>query len=78
MPEVIKKGKELIRICPTNTLKIEFSIDAGETWKIRYMGNPTSPGAFLDLEEGGKDLVATSEKGIFTSKNKGKSWLKKG
>ncbi len=78
MPEVIKKGKELIRICPTNTMKIEFSMDAGEAWKLRYMGNPASPGNFLDLEDGGKELLATTDKGTFYSKNKGKSWLKRG
>lgn len=78
MPEVLKKGKELIRICPTNTLKIECSDDAGETWKLRYMGNPSGPGSFNNLEDGGKELLAATDNGSFYSKNKGKSWLKRG
>lgn len=78
MPEVLKKGKELIRICPTNSLKIECSKDAGETWSLRYMGNPAGPGNFLGLEDGGKEILGNTDKGTFFSKNKGKSWMRKG
>lgn len=77
MPQIIKKRNEHIRICPTNTLKIEFSVDGGETWKLRYMGNPAGPGGFLELEDGGKELLATTDNGSFYSKNKGKSWMRK-
>ncbi len=77
MSEVIKKGKELIRICPTNPMKIEYSSDAGETWNLRYMGNPANPGNFVELEDAGKEILGVSQKGTFYSKNKGKSWMKK-
>lgn len=77
MAQMIKKGKELIRICPTNILKIEYSVDEGETWVLRYMGNPASPGEFTDLADGGKELLAEGPKGSFYSKNKGKSWHKR-
>lgn len=77
MAQMIKKGKELIRICPTNALKIECSVDDGETWNLRYMGNPASPGEFTDLADGGKELLGEGPKGNFYSKNKGKSWHKR-
>lgn len=78
MPQVIKKGKEHLRICPNNTLKIEYSADGGESWNLRYMGNPAGPGSFTDLQDGGKEILATTDNGSFYSKNKGKSWLKRG
>lgn len=77
MAKEIKKGRELIRICEENTLKLEYSKDAGETWSSRYMGNPTQPGNFNSLSVNGKDLMGETDKGLFYSKNNGKSWYKK-
>jgi hypothetical protein len=73
----IKKGRELIRICVENNLKLEYSKDAGANWSNRYMGNPTLPGNFKDLSVSGKDLMGETDKGLFYSKNNGKSWYKK-
>lgn len=39
MPTIINRGKELIRINPTNSMKLEFSITNGRTWLLRYPGN---------------------------------------
>lgn len=35
MPTMINRGKELIRISPTNSDKLEYSINQGRSWILR-------------------------------------------
>jgi len=77
MPVVLKKGKEHIRICPNNTLKLNTSLMVEKLWILRYMGNPAGP-VVLTLERWRKETLAATWYGSFYSKNKGNPWLKRG
>lgn len=72
---MINRGKELIRICPTQPSKIEYSTSSGRSWIIRYVGN--SYGDFLDLIDNGREILATTTKGFFYSTSDGRSWIKR-
>ncbi|WP_375605522.1 hypothetical protein [Flavobacterium davisii] len=65
----------LIRI---NTVKnsIEFSKNDGRSWQHQINVN-SAYGQFLDLVDNGSELLATSTKGMYYSKNAGKSWQKR-
>jgi hypothetical protein len=67
-------GKELIRICPTNPGKLEYSTNGGRSWIPRYSGN-SSTGEFSDLTENGEEILGTTDKGLFYSTNDGRSWI---
>ncbi len=72
---MISKDKELIRI---NTAKntIEYSHNAGRSWLHRY--NPiSSVGELEDLMDNGREILLTTNKGLFYSTNEGRSWLKR-
>jgi hypothetical protein len=75
MGQMITKGKELIRICPTNKQKIEYSTSDGRSWNTRYSGS--SCGDFNDLTDNGKELLATTSKGLYYSTSDGGSWNKR-
>ena len=47
MSQMISKGGELIRICPKQSNKIEYSTTSGRSWHTRYSGS--SYGEFNDL-----------------------------
>lgn len=74
MPTMINRGKELIRICPTNAAKLEYSTNTGRTWVIRFNGN-SSTGTFSDLMDAGKEILGTTSKGLFYSTNDGRTWV---
>ena len=74
MPTMINRGKELIRINPSNTMKLEYSTNAGRTWITRYPGN-NSIGQFSDLMDNGKEILSTTSKGLFYSTNEGRTWI---
>ena len=71
---MIIRGKEMIRICPKNPAKIEYSTNEGRSWITRYSGN-SSVGNFSDLMDNGKELLGTTSKGLFYSTNAGRSWV---
>ena len=75
MSQLIKKGKELIRINPGNANKIEYSTNDGRSWNTRYSG--TSSGNFSDLTDNGKEILGTTSKGLYYSTNDGRSWNKR-
>ncbi len=72
MGQLIKRGKELIRISPTSKQKIEYSTNDGRTWNTRYSGS--SCGDFLDLVDNGKEILAQTSKGLYYSTNDGRTW----
>lgn len=73
---MITRGKELIRISPKQANKLETSSNDGRTWTVRYSGS--SAGDFEDLTDNGKEILATTSKGLYFSVNEGRSWLKRG
>ncbi len=75
MAQMIKVGNELIRINPSNKQKIEYSTNNGSSWYVRYQGS--SYGDFMDLTDNGKEILATTSKGLYYTTNKGSSWYKR-
>ena len=65
MPVMLNLEKELIRISPKNGKHIEYSLNQGQTWYLRFQGYQT--GVFYDIADGGKELLATTENGGLTS-----------
>jgi hypothetical protein len=76
MAQLIIKDGEMIRICPTNTKKIEYSTTNGRSWSTRFPGG--FMGAFHDLTDAGKEILGQTDKGLYYSTTKGRSWSKRG
>jgi hypothetical protein len=72
---MINRGKELIRISPKDSGKLEYSTSDGRSWSTRYSGG--SCGDFEDLTDNGKEILATTSKGLYYSTNEGRSWSKR-
>lgn len=75
MSQMIILGKEIIRICPTNACKIEYSTNNGLTWYMRNFD--PNHGEFRDLVLNGSEIIALTSKGTYFSKNKGLTWLRR-
>lgn len=75
MGQMINRGKELIRINPTNKQKLEYSTTSGRSWNTRFSGS--SIGEFNDLTDNGKEILATTSKGLYYSTTDGRSWNKR-
>ena len=75
MPVMIIRGKELLRINPKNTSRLEVSTNEGRTWNSRYSGS--SYGNFSDLSDTGKELLGITSKGLYYSRNDGRTWNKR-
>jgi hypothetical protein len=73
MSTMISRGKELIRIRPDNPTQLEYSTSSGRVWSRRYNGN-TSTGTFIELIDNGREILASTNKGIFYSTNEGRVW----
>jgi len=76
MAQILNRGKELIRINPKDSRKLDCSINDGRTWTGRFYGN-ASTGSFIDLTDNGKEILATTDKGLFYSINEGRTWNKR-
>lgn len=74
MAEIISRKNELIRINPTKRTKLEYSRDVGRIWNGRFSN--TVCGDFIDLADAGKEILATTSKGLYFSRNGGSTWLK--
>lgn len=74
MPIMINRGKEILRISPKDSKKIEYSTNQGRTWMIRYNGS-SNVGAFIDLMDSGREIFGTTDKGLFYSINDGRTWM---
>ncbi len=72
MSTMIRRGKELIRICPKDNKKIEYSTDDGRNWHPR--SSSSSYGEFIDLQDNGKEILAQTSKGLFYSTDDGRNW----
>ncbi|AFL82999.1 hypothetical protein Belba_0336 [Belliella baltica DSM 15883] len=72
---MINRGKELIRISPTQPNKIEYSTSSGRSWMTRYVGSTC--GDFLDLIDNGREILGTTTKGLYYSTSDGRSWMKR-
>ena len=75
MPSMLIFEKEMIRINPKNTTRLEVSTTQGRSWTTRYSG--TSCGNINDLADSGKEILATISNGLFVSRNQGRSWTKR-
>lgn len=73
MPVMIQLGRELLRISPKDSKKLEYSTNEGRSWNTRFNGSSTT-GSFSDICDMGHELLATTEKGLFYSTNEGRSW----
>lgn len=73
MAQILNRGKELIRISPQDSRKLDCSINDRRTWTGRFYGN-ASTGSFIDLTDNGKEILATTDKGLFYSINEGRTW----
>ena len=74
MGSMLNRGKELLRICPTNAEKIEYSTNGGSTWNSRFS---SGAGKFSDLTDSGKEILGTTDKGLYYSTNEGSTWNRK-
>ena len=74
MPQMIKRGNELIRI---NTQKniLEYSTSDGRNWSSRFTGSMC--GTFYDLMDNGKEILAQTSKGLWFSTSEGRNWNKR-
>lgn len=71
MPQMINLGSEIIRNNPAKNT-IEYSTSQGRNWNVRYSGS--SCGNFLNLMDGGHELLANTSKGLYYSTSNGRSW----
>jgi hypothetical protein len=71
MSTMLNRGKELLRICPANAEKLEYSTNDGRSWNTRYS---SGSGKFSDLTDNGKEILGTTDKGLYYSTNDGRSW----
>lgn len=74
MPQIISNGGELIRINAAKN-SIERSTNGGVSWTPRC--TTSSAGDFLSLAADGTKLLATTSKGLYTSTNRGVSWVRR-
>lgn len=70
---MINHKNELLRISPNNSAVIEYSNNQGRTWGYRSRATGYT-GTFCDLVDTGKEILATTTKGLFYSTNDGRTW----
>lgn len=71
MPQMIRRGRELIRISPKDSHKLEFSVNEGRVWLSRFR---SSTFGFLELFDGGNEILAQTDKGLYFSRSEGRVW----
>lgn len=74
MATMINCGKKLIRISPKDATKIEFSTNNGLSW-IKCFNGQKNVGTFSDLSNNGKEILGTTDKGLFYSTNECLTWI---
>lgn len=75
MSQVITHNGVLVRINPQRSNRIEVSKDGGRIWMKRYEGMMF--GDFIDLNDAGAEIIATTTRGVYASKDEGLSWRKR-
>ena len=73
MSQMIRRGRELIRIAPTDPGRLEFSTNEGRVWMTRCRAVQFR--SFLELFDSGNEILARTEKGLFFSRNEGRVWM---
>lgn len=73
MSQMITAGSEILRISPKNPCHIEYSYNGGRSWLVRYIGS--TAGQFKDLQICGREILALTSKGVYYSKDNGRTWL---
>lgn len=63
----------LIRINPTNAKQLQYSTNNGLSWHVKSNAS-SSMGSFIELMDGGGELIARCEKGLYYSTNEGLSF----
>lgn len=71
---MIHYGSEMLRINEEKGT-IEYSTNGGRIWSSRYTGSST--GEIESLKDNGSELLATTSKGLYYSKNAGRTWSKR-
>ena len=66
------KGK-LYRINPVNAKQLQYSTNKGLSWHLKSTAM-SSMGNFIEIMDGGNELLARCEKGLFYSTNDGLSF----
>jgi len=74
---MIKWKEYLVRINPNDSTKMQFSADNGTNWNEMYVTN-IGGGQILDLTDNGDEILATTSKGLFYTKDRGYNWNKRG
>lgn len=74
MSSMLVLDKELLRINPKDSHKLEYSKNGGRVWSLRYIGT-SATGEFKDLKDGGGEIFALTSKGLFYSKDSGRRWI---
>lgn len=72
---MIQRGRELIRINPDDDRKLDYSTNDGRNWMPRYTG--ANSGDFEELTDNGREILATTSKGLYYSTNDGRNWMKR-
>jgi hypothetical protein len=73
---MVNLGNKLLRINPKDARKLEYSTNGGRVW-ITIFNGMSAVGTFQDLLANGKELLATTDKGLFYSTNEGRVWIKR-
>ena len=73
MSQMLDLGKVMIRICASDSGKIEYSTNNGRNWYARFNGS-SSIGEFEDLIDKDNEIIAMTTKGTFYSTNAGRNW----
>lgn len=74
MPQMIKRGNELIRINPQRNI-LEFSTSNGLNWNSCFTDSMC--GTFYDLMDNGKEILAQTSRGLWFSTSEGRNWNKR-
>ena len=73
MSQMIKYGRELIRIKPKDNRRLEYSKDNGSTFCVRCSGC-SDYGNFIELMDNGPEILAITDVGLYYSKDCGRTW----
>jgi len=76
MSQLLNREREIIRINPDDKEKLQYSTNAGRSWNHRFSGQ-SSTGKIEDLTDNGREILATTAKGLYYSTNEGRSWNKR-
>lgn len=75
MSQLITHNGVLVRINPERRNRIEVSKDGGRIWMKRYEGMMF--GDFVDLNDAGVEIIASTTKGVYASNDEGLTWRKR-